>query len=129
MSEKRSGKTIGVFVDEDAYARYAGLGLWDRKQALAAAKAALLEALGDADRGIPVVKKSFTTEGIPTTVKDSFTVETVPVPVETPVVEKPAVPAPVETPVTEKPVAVEVVGTAADPAADQALAGFLDAGW
>ena len=115
MNEKRSGKTIGIFVDEVAYARYAGLGLRDRKQALAAAKEALLDALAGGE-GMPVVKKSFTTETVPP--------EAVPPVVEAPAVEKPAIPMPVAVAPEVMPVAGETV-TDADPA----LAGFLDAGW
>ena len=111
MSEKRNGKTIGIFVDEEAYARYAVLGLTARKRALAAAKAALLDALGgEADR--PVVKESFTTEAVPA-------------PVETPVVEKPAVPVPASDEPEGTPAVAMEPGTGADPS----LAGFLDAGW
>lgn len=120
MSERRNGKTIGIFVDEVAYARYAGLGLAARKQALAAAKVALLNALGG-EAGMPVVKESFTTEAVP---------EATAVPTPE------AVPAMVETPVTEKPVAVDVATVVEETAAaetgqdaDPALAGFLDAGW
>ncbi len=113
MTQQRNGKTVGIFVDEDAYARYAGLGLRARKAVLAAAREALVCALDQ--QGSHQRENKPAAPGVePPT----------PAPVATGISEKPAAQKPV--PAAEGPSALDA-GT--DATADPSLAGFLDAGW
>jgi len=129
--QKRSGKTVGIYIDEYDYDVYSGLGLRDRKRVLEAAREALLAALADKRKGQPVtVKDRPAAEESPAVVEAVPVMPVVPVVPEAepdPVVDSPAV-GDEAPPVCETPMAEEKPSAASD-TPDTGLKGFLDAGW
>jgi len=120
--QKRTGKTVGVYIDEYDYEVYSGLGLRDRKRVLEAARKALLAALS----------------AEPEKVKDRPVAEVGPAPVVEVVQAVPVVPvvpeAEPEQAGNEAPTVCETPKAEEKPAAisdtpDTGLKGFLDAGW
>ena len=129
--QKRSGKTVGVYIDELDYEVYSGLGLRDRKRVLEAAREALLAALADKGKDRPVKGKArpeaeegpAVAEVVPVVpvVPAGAEVRPDPVTVDTPEALEESLPALESLAVEEKPAAVDTP--------DTGLKGFLDAGW
>ena len=128
---KEKGKTIGLFVDPEDYELYISLGLRQRKEALASAKQALLDALHKTDTKDSLRQKEKVASGSTSSVAASA-----PQPIEAApslsvqVISK-------ETPEGQATIASEGISVNADSVSASIDAsegiidakGFLDGGW
>jgi len=117
--QKRTGKTVGVYIDEYDYEVYSGLGLRDRKRVLEAARKALLAALSAEPEK---VKDRPVAEVGPAPVVPVAEVHPDPVIVDTPAIAEESTPVRETLAAEEKPAAISDTP-------DTGLKGFLDAGW
>jgi len=127
-TQKRNGKTVGIYIDEHDYDVYSGLGLRDRKRVLEAARKALLAALSAEpekvkDRPVAEVGPAPVVEVVQTVpVVPVAEIHPDPVIVDTPAIAEESTPVRETLAAEEKPAAISDTP-------DTGLKGFLDAGW